>query len=449
MWDFEHLVGCVKNLPKDTELQNRALWVANQIQNTFRKNDLDSISKCRKLAQEILGKDWDEKVEDIYDRDVVEGREDVRIWSLGHSHIDSAWLWPYSATQQKVARSWATQIDLMDRFPEHRFTASTAQQYQWLEQLYPKLFDKLKGYVKDGRFQPSEAHGSSAMPTCPPVKLSFVSSSMVSDTSSLDSANDATSFGSRYVRLQCPDSAARPSLGCDYFFTQKLSWNNINRFPHNTLMWVGLDGTQIIVHMTPVNNYDSRGYVEEIVRGVKNNADLWVQPHALMLYGFGDGGGGPSEEMIERMRRARAVNNNGFKDMPRVHNGRSAKDFFDHVRKVTDNGNRLSTWQGEIYLEFHRGVYTSHGSIKQWNRRFEAFMQRLEWLATLASIKASGYKYPRRSSMPSGSLCCSTSSMIACRVVPSAKSMTISRRCTPIWRSRARSFGDRPSTLSE
>ncbi|SPO21157.1 probable AMS1 - alpha-mannosidase [Ustilago trichophora] len=396
MWDFELLEGCVKNLGRDTELQNRALWVANQIQNTFRKNDLDSIPRCRELAQEILGKDWDENIEDIFDRDVVEGREDVRIWSLGHSHIDSAWLWPYSATQQKVARSWSTQIDLMDRFPEHRFTASTAQQYQWLETLYPELFKKLKGYVEDGRFQPiggSWVECDANMPSGEAFARQFL----------YGQRYFLSRFGKRCDIFWLPDTfgynAQIPQLarqsGCDYFFTQKLSWNNINRFPHNTLMWVGLDGTQIIVHMTPVNNYDSRGYVEEIVRGIKNNQDLWVQPHALMLYGFGDGGGGPSEDMIERMRRARAVNNNGFKDMPRVHNGRSAKDFFEHVRKVTDNGNRLSTWQGEIYLEFHRGVYTSHGSIKQWNRRFEAFMQKLEWLTTLASIKASGYKYPK------------------------------------------------------
>lgn len=396
MWDFELLEGCVKNLGRDTELQNRTLWVANQIQNTFSKNDLDSIPRCRKLAQEILGKDWDENIEDIFDRDVVEGREDVRIWSLGHSHIDSAWLWPYSATQQKVARSWSTQIDLMDRFPEHRFTASTAQQYQWLETLYPELFKKLKGYVEDGRFQPiggSWVECDANMPSGEAFARQFL----------YGQRYFLSRFGKRCDIFWLPDTfgynAQIPQLarqsGCNYFFTQKLSWNNINRFPHNTLMWVGLDGTQIIVHMTPVNNYDSRGYVEEIVRGIKNNQDLWVQPHALMLYGFGDGGGGPSEDMIERMRRARAVNNNGFKDMPRVHNGRSAKDFFEHVRKVTDNGNRLSTWQGEIYLEFHRGVYTSHGSIKQWNRRFEAFMQKLEWLTTLASIKASGYKYPK------------------------------------------------------
>ncbi|KAJ1030129.1 hypothetical protein NDA16_001042 [Ustilago loliicola] len=396
LWDFELLEGCVKNLGRDTELQNRALWVANQIQNTFRKADFDSIPRCRKLAQEILGKNWEDKVDSIYDQDVVEGREDVRIWSLGHSHIDSAWLWPYSATQQKVARSWSTQMDLMDRYPEHRFTASTAQQYQWLETLYPDLFKKLKGYVKDGRFQPiggSWVECDANMPSGEAFARQFL----------YGQRYFLSRFGKRCDIFWLPDTfgynAQIPQLarqsGCDYFFTQKLSWNNINRFPHNTVMWVGLDGTQIIVHMTPVNNYDSKCSVEEIVRGIKNNQDLWVQPHALMLYGFGDGGGGPSEVMVERLRRARAANNNGFKDMPRVHCGRSAKDFFEHVRETTDNGRRLSTWSGEIYLEFHRGVYTSHGSIKQWNRRFEAFMQKLEWLATLASIKASGYKYPK------------------------------------------------------
>ncbi|PWZ01460.1 putative AMS1-alpha-mannosidase [Testicularia cyperi] len=396
MWDFETLQGCVKNLSKDSELQNRALWVANQIQNTFRKADLDSIPRCRKLAEEILGKGWQEKGEKVYEEDIVEGREDTRIWSIGHTHIDSAWLWPYSATQQKVARSWATQIDLMERYPEHRFTASTAQQYQWLETLYPKLFDKVKGYIDDGRFQPiggSWVECDANMPSGEAFVRQFL----------YGQRYFKSRFGKRCEIFWLPDTfgynAQIPQLarlaGCEYFFTQKLSWSNINRFPHNTIMWVGLDGTQIIVHMTPVNNYDSKCSVEEIVRGIKNNQDLSVQPSALMCFGFGDGGGGPTEVMLERLRRARAANNNGFKDMPRVHVGRSAKDFFEHVRTTTDNGRRLPTWSGEIYLEFHRGVYTSHGSIKQWNRRFEAFMQKLEFLCTLASFKVKGYDYPK------------------------------------------------------
>ncbi|EPQ26471.1 uncharacterized protein PFL1_06119 [Pseudozyma flocculosa PF-1] len=397
MWDFNTLQQCVREMPKDSILQNRALWVANQIQNTFRKGDLGSIQRCRTLAEEILGRGWSDRGHEIYQDDVVEGREDTRIWCLGHTHIDSAWLWPYSATQQKVARSWSTQLDLMDRFEEHRFTASTAQQYQWLEELYPKLFERVKAKVAEGKFQPIGGTWVECDANMPSGEA-FVRQFLYGQRYFL------SRFQQRCTVFWLPDTfgynAQIPQLarqaGCDYFFTQKLSWNNINRFPHNTVMWVGLDGTQMMVHLTPVNNYDSQCGVDDLVRGIKNNQDLWVQDSALLLFGFGDGGGGPTEVMLERMRRARAVSNSGFRDMPRITMGRSAKDFFEHVRKTTDNGKRLSTWSGEIYLEFHRGVYTSHGSIKQWNRYMEHFLGLLEWVNTLASIRVDGFGYPKQ-----------------------------------------------------
>ncbi|KAN0061958.1 Glycoside hydrolase, 38 vacuolar alpha mannosidase [Thecaphora frezii] len=397
MWDFDTLRQSVQEMPKDSILQNKALWVANQIQDTFRKADLGSIGRCRELAEEILGQGWDGKREKIYEEDIVPGREDTRIWCLGHTHIDSAWLWPYSATQQKVARSWSTQLDLMDRYPEHRFTASTAQQYQWLERLYPQLFHRVQEKVKEGKFQPvggTWVECDANMPSGEAFVRQFV----------YGQRYFLSRFGKRTDIFWLPDTfgynAQIPQLarqaGCDYFFTQKLSWNNINRFPHNSMMWVGLDGTQIIVHLTPINNYDSQCGVNDIIRGIKNNQDLWVQDSALLLFGFGDGGGGPTEVMLERLRRARAVNNNGFKDMPRVTMGRSARDFFEHVRTTTDNGKRLSTWSGELYLEFHRGVYTSHGSIKHWNRYLELELGVLEWVNTLASLKVSGFEYPKQ-----------------------------------------------------
>ncbi|MCO5589556.1 hypothetical protein L7F22_043524 [Adiantum nelumboides] len=161
------------------------------------------------------------------------------------------------------------------------------------------------------------------------------------------------------------------------------------------MMWTGLDGTQIITHMTPVNNYDSMCGVDDIRRGVTNNQDLNVQPIALLLYGKGDGGGGPNEVNIESLRRARATYNNGYTDMPKVGSDTSPLEFFENIRKITNNGEKLATWNGEVYLEFHRGVYTSHGSIKRWNRKLEILLHQLEWVATLASLRSSDYKYPK------------------------------------------------------
>ncbi|PWN91943.1 putative AMS1-alpha-mannosidase [Acaromyces ingoldii] len=397
LWDFQLLQGCVNEMPRDGPLQNKALWVANRIQDTFRKSDLSTIKECRKLAEEILGKGWADKGAKIYDEGNRRDRDDFALWSIGHTHIDSAWLWPFTATQQKVARSWSTQLSLMEKYPEFKFTASTAQQYKWLETFYPKLFVKVQEAVKKGTFVPIGAtwvENDANLPSGEAFVRQFVHGQRYFESR----------FGKRSNVFWLPDTfgynsqipAIARGAGTDYFFTQKLSWSNMNRFPHNTMMWTGLDGTQIITHMTPVDNYDSQNGVNDILRGVRNNKNLGVQPTALHLFGWGDGGGGPSAPNLEALRRARAVYNNGYTEMPKVHSGKTAAEFFDNVRKITDNGERLPTWTGEVYLEFHRGVYTSHGSIKRWNRKLEIAMSQLEWTATLASIvEAKSYSYPK------------------------------------------------------
>lgn len=396
LWDFFQLQGCISVMPQDSVLQNKALWTMQQIQNTFRTANLGSVDACRKIAEDVYGSDWFKQGAKVYEAGNVFHKNDYKLWGIGHTHIDSAWLWPFSATQQKVARSWSTQMDLMDRYPEYKFAASTAQQYWWLEQLYPKLFKKLQEYVKAGRFIPiggTWVENDANLPSGEAFVRQFL----------YGQRYFKTRFGFRPSVFWLPDTFGYNSqipqiargCGTDYFFTQKLSWSNINRFPHNTMMWTGLDGTQIITHMTPVNNYDSMCGVDDIRRGVVNNQNLGVQPTALLLFGKGDGGGGPTAENIEKLRRARAIYNNGYTDMPKVHSGTTPNDFFDNVRKITDNGNRLPTWNGEVYLEFHRGVYTSHGSIKRWNRKLELLLQLVEWTATLASLKSKNYEYPK------------------------------------------------------
>lgn len=397
MWDWEILRGCVNEMPKDGVLQNKALWICNEIMSTFRKGDLSSIERCRKIAEEILGAKWEEEGASIYE-DSEGDRAAPQLWSLGHTHIDTAWLWPFSATQQKVARSWSTQLDLMDRYPEYKFTASTAQQFAWLEELYPELFERVKEKVKEGRFIPiggTWVENDANLPSGEAFVRQFLYGQRFFESR----------FGKRCDIFWLPDSfgynAQIPQLaresGCDYWFTQKLSWSNINKFPHNTFMWTGLDGTQIITHMTPVDNYDSQCGVDDIRKGSWNNKNLNVQPAALHLYGWGDGGGGPNAPNLEKLRRARAVYNNGYTEMPKVVVGHNARDFYDHVLKTTKQGSRLPTWQGEIYLEFHRAVQTSHGSIKRWNRKLEILLHNVEWVATLATIGNVGgkYKYPK------------------------------------------------------
>ncbi|KAG8964143.1 Glycoside hydrolase, 38 vacuolar alpha mannosidase [Tulasnella sp. 408] len=387
MWDFTTLRELVDDLPGNSILQNLCLVTANKIMNTFDIHDPErTIKECRKVAEEVFGEGWEAKGADIYKEGLGKGKK-PQVWGIGNCHIDTAWLWPFSVTQQKAARSWSTQIDLMERYPEHRFATSSAQQFKWVEQLYPKLHERIKERVKTGQFQ-------------------LVGGSWVENDSNMPSGEALARqmiYGQRYFRSRfgvtskvawLPDSfglsGALPQLirgaGMENFFTQKLSWNNVNTFPHSTFNWVGLDGTQVICHMTPVDTYTAQATVQD---------NLESSDTGLLAFGNGDGGGGPLNKMLENLRRIRATANE-HRELPVVSMGESVDDFYDDIHKHTEEGKTLPVWRGELYLEFHRGTYTSHGSIKKGNRHSETLMRDVEYLATLASLfKPEKYSYPK------------------------------------------------------
>ncbi|KAG9009030.1 Glycoside hydrolase, 38 vacuolar alpha mannosidase [Tulasnella sp. 427] len=396
MWDFTTLRELVDDLPGNSILQNLCLVTANKIMNTFDIHDPErTIKECRKIAEDVFGEGWEAKGADIYKEGLGKGKK-AQVWGIGNCHIDTAWLWPYSVTQQKAARSWSTQIDLMERYPEHRFATSSAQQFKWVEQLYPKLHERIKEKVKTGQFQ-------------------LVGGSWVENDSNMPSGEALARqmiYGQRYFRSRfgvtskvawLPDSfglsGALPQLirgaGMENFFTQKLSWNNVNTFPHSTFNWVGLDGTQVVCHMTPVDTYTAQATVADVRRGIWNHKNLESSDTGLLAFGNGDGGGGPLNKMLENLRRIRATGNE-HRELPVVSMGDSVDDFYDDIHKHTEEGKTLPVWRGELYLEFHRGTYTSHGSIKKGNRHSERLMRDVEYLATLASIfKPEKYSYPK------------------------------------------------------
>ncbi|KAG8972660.1 Glycoside hydrolase, 38 vacuolar alpha mannosidase [Tulasnella sp. 425] len=396
LWDFTTLRELVDDLPGNSILQNLCLVTANKIMNTFDIHDPErTIKECRKIAEDVFGEGWDAKGADIYKEGLGKGKK-AQVWGIGNCHIDTAWLWPFSVTQQKAARSWSTQIDLMERYPEHRFATSSAQQFKWVEQLYPKLHERIKEKVKTGQFQ-------------------LVGGSWVENDSNMPSGEALARqmiYGQRYFRSRfgvtskvawLPDSfglsGALPQLirgaGMENFFTQKLSWNNVNTFPHSTFNWVGLDGTQVICHMTPVDTYTAQATVADVRRGIWNHKNLESSDTGLLAFGNGDGGGGPLNKMLENLRRIRATGNE-HRELPVVSMGESVDDFYDDIHKHTDEGKALPVWRGELYLEFHRGTYTSHGSIKKGNRHSETLMRDVEYLATLASLlKPEKYSYPK------------------------------------------------------
>ncbi|KAI9447174.1 glycosyl hydrolases family 38 N-terminal domain-containing protein [Lactarius psammicola] len=393
LWDFTALRELISTLPGNSTLQNKALTVANAIMNTFRHNDPDSIPAARKLADEVFGEKWEERGAAIYEH----RPEETQVWGIGHCHIDTAWLWPYRVTQQKVARSWSTQVDLMDRYPEHRFACSSAQQYKWLEQLYPPLFERVREKVLEGKFYPiggSWVENDANMPSGEALSRQLIFGQRYFESR----------FGQRSRVAWLPDSfgltGALPQIirgaGMDYFFTQKLSWNNINVFPHSTFNWVGIDGTQVLTHMTPVDTYTAQATANDVKKALTNHKNLESSSASLLVFGNGDGGGGPLAKMLENLRRLRGTANTS-RELPVVHMGPSVDEFYDHLKTSSDAGRNLPNWRGELYLEFHRGTYTSHGSIKKGNRKSEILLRDAEHIATLASVyKGDKYKYPKQ-----------------------------------------------------
>ena len=287
----------------------------------------------------------------------------------------------------------------MERYPEHRFSATQAQQFKWTEQLYPSLFAKIKEKVASGQFQPlgsTWVEMDVNMPTGESLVRQFLYGQRYYESR----------FGFRSKVFVLPDtfgySSQLPQLcrlaNVPYFFTQKMAWNLVNQFPHSTFNWVGIDGSQVLTHLTPVDSYGAQANVSEIRKGMWNHKNLEVTDHALYLFGNGDGGGGPTPPMLEKLRRERAAGKqyDAGGVLPMVKMGGSFDEFFDTIKEQTVNGKRLPIWKGELYLEVHRATYTSHGSIKRGNRKNEILLREAEYAATMASLADPDYEYPKK-----------------------------------------------------
>jgi len=389
LWIDIWVIGdAAREFPADSWEQHKAMKVANDIINAFELGNQDSIIKGRKIAQEYLGKN-------VSSSEVYETGTKPIVYGIGQCHIDTCWLWPWAETKRKVARSWSNQCGLMDRYPEHRFAVSQAQQYKWLKQYYPYVFDRVKDKVKKGTFQPvggSWVEHDTNLPSGESLVRQFVYGQRFFESN----------FGERCRTFWLPDtfgySSQLPQLcrlaGMTRFFTQKLSWNNINKFPHTTFNWVSLDGSQVICHMAPAETYTAEANFGDVRRSVTQHKSMDQDETSLLVFGKGDGGGGPTWEQLEKLRRCRGMSDTvGL--LPRVHMGNSVEDFFDSLEKRISEGLDLVTWYGELYFELHRGTYTTQANNKRNNRKSEIMLRDIELLASLASIKGS-YKYPKK-----------------------------------------------------
>ncbi|KAI0022183.1 glycosyl hydrolases family 38 N-terminal domain-containing protein [Xylariomycetidae sp. FL0641] len=386
LWIDTWIIGdAAREFPEDSWEQHKALNVATAIIENYRLGDKESIKECRKIAQEYIGANVDSAK-------VYESGTTPQVFGIGHCHIDTCWLWPWAETKRKVARSWSNQCDLIDRYPEHKFACSQAQQFKWLKQYYPYAFDRVKSKIKEGRFIPiggSWVEHDTNMPSGESLVRQFLYGQRFFENN----------FGERCRTFWLPDtfgySSQLPQLcrlaGMNRFLTQKLSWNNINNFPHTTFNWVSLDGSQVICHMPPAETYTAEAHFGDVKRSMTQHKSMDQDHTSLLVFGKGDGGGGPTWQHIEKLRRCRGISDQVGR-LPRVHMGNTVDDFFD---KLQDKADSLVTWYGELYFELHRGTYTTQANNKLNNRRSETMLRDLELLATIASLKFDSYEYPK------------------------------------------------------
>ncbi|QPL05956.1 MULTISPECIES: alpha-mannosidase [Actinomyces] len=308
-----------------------------------------------------------------------------RFSAVGHAHIDSAWLWPLRETRRKVVRTFANVVALAEEYPDFHFACTSAQHYQWLKEGSPEIFARVRDLIEAGQW-----HAVGGMWVESDTNLPSGESLVRQLTSGLRWMQ--RELGVRPRCLWLPDSfgytGALPQIarlaGMTWFFTQKMSWNQSNVMPHHSFWWEGIDGTRIWTHFPPVDCYDSIVSPEEVVRAERGFKDKGRTPTSLLPFGYGDGGGGPVREMVERIHRFADL-----EDAP-VIRMESPEDF--HRSAITYE-DEAPVWSGEMYLEFHRGVYTSNHALKQGNRRTEAALGELEWLALEAQRQGATYPH--------------------------------------------------------
>ena len=307
--------------------------------------------------------------------------------AVGHAHIDSAWLWPTRETIRKCARTFANVLALMEEDPDFVFVCSSAQQYAWIAERYPELFARIKARVAQGRWVPVGSMWVES-DTNMPGGEAFVRQLVAGKRFFLEH------FGVETRDVWLPDSfgysGALPQLarlaGAQWFLSQKLSWNETDAMPHHTFWWEGIDGSRVLTHFPPVDTYNSELSAAELRHAERNFADKAVASSSIVPFGYGDGGGGPSREMVARARRYSDLDG-----VPRVRMDSPVAFFAKTQAEVPAD---LGTWTGEMYLEFHRGTYTSQARTKRGNRRSEHLLREAElWAATAAVRTGADYPY--------------------------------------------------------
>ncbi|MGI9550267.1 MAG: alpha-mannosidase, partial [Aurantibacter sp.] len=369
--DYELLFKLAGVLEEHSRHRKLIIYALNEVVNQYGDGSDANINRCRKILATELNK--------------AANASAMKVSAIGHAHIDIAWLWPLRETVRKAVRSFSTALKMMEEYPDYKFGASQPHLYQMVKDHHPELYQRVKDQVKNNRW---ECQGGM-----------WVEADC--NISSGESLVRQVLYGKKFFKeefdqdidnLWLPDvfgySAALPQIlvksGINFFMTQKISWNQFNRFPHHTFIWKGLDHTEIYSHFLCNDTYNSDCSPDNIRMFETANQDTDRTDHALLLYGVGDGGGGPSRKHIERIKRM-----SDLEDLPKV-NMEFARDFFS---KSQASARDLQTWSGELYLEYHRGTLTTQALVKKKNRQLEILIREVEFLFSLFGLE----EYPQDS----------------------------------------------------
>lgn len=322
------------------------------------------------------------------------GFQDVIATCIGHTHIDVAWWWTVAQTREKVARSFATVLKLLEEYPNYKFMSSQPQLYVFLKERYPELYEQVKERIKEQRWEPEGGMWVEAdcnLTSGESLVRQFIHGKQFFKEE----------FGVDNKILWLPDvfgySGALPQImkkcGIDYFMTTKLAWNQFNKIPYDTMMWRGIDGSEVLTHLIttlgvnqPIKDffttYNGMLHPDSIMGGWMRYQNKEINNDILISYGYGDGGGGPTREMLETSIRMEK----GVKGIPTVRQ-EFARTYFDELNERVEGNRRLPVWEGEFYFEYHRGTLTSMARNKRSNRKSELALMDLELLSVLAADK--------------------------------------------------------------
>lgn len=340
-------------------------------------------------------------------------RQPVTVDCVGHTHIDVAWLWTLAQTREKAIRSFATVNYLMDRYPEYKFLSSQPQLYDFVRKDCPQLFEKIRARVADGHWEPEG--GMWLESDC----------NMASGESLIRQFLHGQEFFGREFGKQghilwLPDafgfSGALPQImaqcGMDWFMTTKIAWNDTNCMPHDLTRWRGIDGTEVLAYFISTKDYDKRpdrnpkpsfnttynGLLNprQVMGCWQRFQDKELTQDVLQCYGYGDGGGGVTAEMLEINRRMEK----GIPGAPQTRLTHAAP-YFDKLKQHLDETQAdLPCWHGEMYFEYHRGVFTSQGRNKRANRAAEFANLTAETARCPGRKPAHRLRLPRRRAAP-------------------------------------------------